>query len=144
MTEAAEEDCDTPSLAQIIHERLHFECHSACAVRLQEIEGRYRANPYHNAMHAADVTQSALCMLAADRMDEHLTPIELMCIIIACCIHDVGHYGVNNDFLVKTANEWALIYNDNSVNENMHVRVAFEVLQEPRNNIFTRVLLAQL
>eukprot|EP00892_Ulva_mutabilis_P003219 jgi/Ulvmu1/12899/UM098_0087.1 len=101
-----------------------------------EIEGRYRPNPYHNAMHAADVTQSAMCMIACDGLSEGLTDLELLCIIISCCIHDVGHYGVNNDFLVKTQHEWALIYNDTSVNENMHVRVAFEVLQEPECNIF--------
>lgn len=87
-------------------------------------------------MHAADVTQSAMCMIAYDGLSEGLTDLELLCIIISCCIHDVGHYGVNNDFLVKTQHEWALIYNDTSVNENMHVRVAFEVLQEPECNIF--------
>lgn len=103
---------------------------------LQEVESRYRANPYHNAMHAADVTQSALTMLAFDNMAEHLSDLELMCVIISCCIHDVGHYGVNNDFLVKTQHEWALIYNDTSVNENMHVRVAFEILQDSQCNIF--------
>jgi hypothetical protein len=102
----------------------------------QEVESRYRANPYHNAMHAADVTQSAVCMLEFDGLAEHMTDLELLCIIIACCIHDVGHYGVNNDFLVKTQHEWALIYNDTSVNENMHVRIAFEILQEPHCNIF--------
>jgi hypothetical protein len=77
-----------------------------------------------------------MTMLAFDSMGRHLTALELMCIIISCCIHDVGHYGVNNDFLVKTQHEWALIYNDTSVNENMHVRVAFEILQEPQCNIF--------
>lgn len=106
----------------------------------QEVEGRYRPNPYHNAMHAADVTQSAVCMLEFDNLSEHMSDLELLCIIIACCIHDVGHYGVNNDFLVKTQHEWALIYNDTSVNENMHVRIAFEILQEPHCNIFESAL----
>jgi hypothetical protein len=87
-------------------------------------------------MHAADVTQSAMCMIACDKLWQALTDLELLCIIISSCIHDVGHYGVNNDFLVKTQHEWALIYNDTSVNENMHVRVAFEVLQEVECNIF--------
>ena len=107
---------------------------------LQEVESRYRSNPYHNAMHAADVTQSAMCMLAFDDLGSHLTDLELMCIIISCCIHDVGHCGVNNDFLVKTQHEWALIFNDTSVNENMHVRVAFEILQQPQFNIFESAL----
>lgn len=104
--------------------------------KVQEIESRYRANSYHNAMHAADVTQSAMVMIATDNLADGLTDLELLCIILSCCIHDVGHYGVNNDFLVKTQHEWALVYNDTSVNENMHVRVAFEVLQMPECNIF--------
>lgn len=90
-------------------------------------------------MHAADVTQSAMVMIACDNLAEGLTDLELLCIILSCCIHDVGHYGVNNDFLVKTQHEWALVYNDTSVNENMHVRVAFEVLQKPECNIFEGV-----
>jgi 3'5'-cyclic nucleotide phosphodiesterase len=92
-------------------------------------------------MHAADVTQSALAMIASDNFCDGLTDLELLCIILSCCIHDVGHYGVNNDFLVKTQHEWALVYNDTSVNENMHVRVAFEVLQIPECNIFEGKLL---
>jgi 3'5'-cyclic nucleotide phosphodiesterase len=111
---------------------------------LQEIESRYRANSYHNAMHAADVTQSAMVMIAFDNLAAGLTDLELLCIILSCCIHDVGHYGVNNDFLVKTQHEWALVYNDTSVNENMHVRVAFEVLQMPECNIFEGVVLLHL
>lgn len=75
-------------------------------------------------------------MLAYDDMTAHLRPLETFCVIFACAIHDVGHAGVNNDFLVKTQHEWAMVYNDTSVNENMHVRVAFEILQDPACNIF--------
>ena len=76
-----------------------------------------------------------MCMLAIDNIGEQLTDLEKLCVILACAIHDVGHPGVNNDFLVKTGDPEALIYNDTSVNENMHVRVAFEILQLKECNI---------
>lgn len=81
-------------------------------VLLQVVESTYNKNPYHNAMHAADVTQSVMCMLVEDGVDQFLPPLELFCVIISCCIHDVGHFGVNNDFLVKTQHAEAFTYND--------------------------------
>lgn len=107
---------------------------------MQAVESRYQANPYHNSMHAADVLQSAMVMLETDNIRDVLTDMELLCIIISCCIHDVGHPGVNNDFLVKTGHEQAFFYDNNSVNENMHVRIAFEILQEDDCNVFEGAL----
>ena len=79
---------------------------------VQVVEDTYNLNPYHNAMHAADVTQSVMCMLAEDNLSAYLSSLELFCVIISCCIHDVGHFGVNNDFLVRTQHSEALVYND--------------------------------
>jgi hypothetical protein len=50
-----------------------------------------------------------------------LTPLEHIGAIVAAISHDVDHPGFNNNFLVNTKDEIALLYNDQSVLENHHV-----------------------
>ena len=40
-------------------------------------------------------------------------------------MHDIGHKGTNNSFLVQTGDCLAIIYNDISVLENMHSAKTF-------------------
>ena len=60
---------------------------------LQEIEAAYNDKPYHNSMHAADVTQSVGALLATDGFSDQLTDLELLAVILASVVHDVGHPG---------------------------------------------------
>lgn len=63
---------------------------------LQDIEDAYSSsNPYHNSTHAADVTQSLGCLLTHDAFSGHLSDMELLSMIIAAAVHDVGHPGVH-------------------------------------------------
>ena len=64
---------------------------------MQEIEGAYNPqNPYHNSIHAADVTQSLGCLLISDEFSSQLSDMELLSMIIAAAVHDVGHPGESN------------------------------------------------
>lgn len=40
-------------------------------------------------------------------------------------VHDFEHKGVNNDFLVRTGDALALLYNDHSPNENHHMAASW-------------------
>jgi hypothetical protein len=41
-----------------------------------------------------------------------LGAMEIFCVIIAAAVHDLGHPGVNNDYLVRTRDKTAIVYND--------------------------------
>ena len=56
--------------------------------------------PYHNTMHAADVTMMMHHFLLASNM-AWVSPIEHLTSLLAAAVHDVGHDGVNNLFHTK-------------------------------------------
>lgn len=68
-----------------------------------------------------------------------LGKLERFAIILASAVHDLGHRGVNNMFLIKTRDKQALIYNDRNVNENMHASLAFTLATDNDDlNLFKR------
>jgi len=98
---------------------------------LMTIEDHYLKDiPYHNNLHAADVTQSTHILLSSAALEEVFTPLEVLSAILASSIHDVDHPGVTNQYLVSTSSELAIIYNDESVLENHHLAVAFKLIQD--------------
>lgn len=49
--------------------------------------------------------QALGAMLAADSFARQLSDLEQLAVILAAAVHDVGHPGVNNDFLIRTQSE---------------------------------------
>ncbi|KAL1425041.1 hypothetical protein MTO96_019548 [Rhipicephalus appendiculatus] len=92
--------------------------------------GYHSNNPYHNSVHAADVTQAMHCFLLEDKIREHMTPVEAMASLIAAVTHDLDHPGVNQPFLIATSNHLAALYNNFSVLENHHWRSAVSCLRQ--------------
>ncbi|XP_021943426.2 uncharacterized protein LOC110842028 isoform X2 [Folsomia candida] len=93
-------------------------------------DGYHWRNPYHNAVHAADVTQAMHCFLQESMIFEKLTPIEILSALLAAVTHDLDHPGVNQPFLVATSNHLAALYKNSSVLENHHWRSAMGCLNE--------------
>ncbi|KAA0197337.1 hypothetical protein HAZT_HAZT003002, partial [Hyalella azteca] len=73
-------------------------------------EGYHTTNPYHNALHAADVTQAMHCYLQEEVIRQHMTPLETLAALLAAVCHDLDHPGVNQPFLIATDNHLAALY----------------------------------
>jgi len=97
---------------------------------LSAVEDSYvTSNPYHNALHAADVCVTVNYFLKQPGLARIVAPIDVLSTLLGALIHDLAHPGVNNTFLEATKNELAVTYNDVSVLENHHVATAFKLLQ---------------
>lgn len=97
---------------------------------MMTLEDHYvKDNPFHNSLHAADVTQSTHVLLNTPALESVFTPLEITAALFAACVHDVDHPGLTNQFLINSSSELALMYNDESVLENHHLAVAFKLLQ---------------
>lgn len=104
---------------------------------IKVIRATYRdENPYHNHIHAADVLQTTHIFLSVNDMRENFTDVELAAVLIGAIVHDAGHVGINNAFLVKTMHPLAQIYNGQSVLESCHASAALYLLSIPRYNFF--------
>lgn len=106
---------------------------------LRQVESCQMDNPYHNATHVADVVQSTHVLLTRDGLGMFVGKLELLAAVIAATMHDFEHKGFNNDFLIKTCDEWAIDSNDKSPNENHHLAAGFRVLYQPDCNFLHRM-----
>ncbi|XP_063988767.1 3',5'-cyclic-AMP phosphodiesterase isoform X3 [Diachasmimorpha longicaudata] len=107
---------------------------------MMTLEDNYvKDNPFHNSLHAADVTQSTHTLLNTPALESVFTPLEISAALFAATIHDVDHPGLTNQFLINSSSELAIMYNDESVLENHHLAVAFKLLQNEGCDIFANM-----
>merc|ERR1712228_850895 len=98
------------------------------------IEQNYKDIPYHNQIHAADVTHTMMHFCKSPLFAKNMTDLDRLSSFIAAFIHDVAHTGQNNDWHINASTDLALTYNDRSVLENHSVSVAFKILKDPKNS----------
>eukprot|EP01060_Flectonema_neradi_P032791 TRINITY_DN5301_c0_g1_i1.p1 TRINITY_DN5301_c0_g1~~TRINITY_DN5301_c0_g1_i1.p1 ORF type:complete len:1250 (+),score=316.79 TRINITY_DN5301_c0_g1_i1:76-3825(+) len=101
------------------------------------VEAGYHPNPYHNSMHAADVLHVTHYIVGPGGCKEKVqaTDEEVFAAIFAACVHDYNHPGINNAFHVRSQNYLAVLFNDRSVNENIHASSVFELMRMDKFNI---------
>uniref|UniRef100_A0A0N5D4C0 3',5'-cyclic-nucleotide phosphodiesterase n=1 Tax=Thelazia callipaeda TaxID=103827 RepID=A0A0N5D4C0_THECL len=127
--------------ADVIFERWKVNEALKCSMELisrwlSTIEAHYHAtNPYHNATHAADVLQATSYFLESPSVAHYVQEMHATAALIAAAVHDLDHPGRGNAFLINTQQPLALLYNDQSVLENHHVALAFQLTLQSTNNI---------
>ncbi|KAM9036667.1 dual specificity calcium/calmodulin-dependent 3',5'-cyclic nucleotide phosphodiesterase 1A isoform 2-T2 [Sarcophilus harrisii] len=96
-------------------------------------------NPYHNLIHAADVTQTVHYILLHTGLMHWLNELEILAMVFAAAIHDYEHTGTTNNFHIQTRSDVAILYNDRSVLENHHVSAVYRLMQEDEMNILANL-----
>ncbi|KAL0486744.1 cAMP phosphodiesterase regA [Acrasis kona] len=99
------------------------------------LKKKYVGNYYHNFRHCIDVTQYAYMLVNDSKLGSMLSLADKFMQLTAALVHDVGHPGVNNNYLIATQDDLALVYNDRSVLENHHATIAFRLLSKDKYNI---------
>mmetsp|Transcript_24983 Transcript_24983/g.24719 ORF Transcript_24983/g.24719 Transcript_24983/m.24719 type:complete len:184 (+) Transcript_24983:236-787(+) len=59
--------------------------------------------------------------------------------ILGAAVHDYEHPGVNNLYLINSADKLAIRYNDESVLESHHIAAASDLLKTPQYNVFRKM-----
>jgi len=112
---------------------------STCACFVDGVLNGYTSPvevPYHNWMHAVDATLSMNVMLELCVTGFYFTAYERFALAVAAVCHDIGHPGMNNQFLIQTLHPLAVRYNDISPLENLHCATLFELASRPGMMIF--------
>lgn len=106
---------------------------------IRDVSAHYRSdNPFHNALHAADVLQTTHVYLCQRDVKENFSDVELLALLFAAMVIDVGHPGINSELLQRTNHPIATLFHDESPLESMHYMIAFALLDEPANNFLKK------
>ena len=122
------------------HEIMNYNKYEKWCKKIDE--GYSKMNSYHTNIHAADVTQTCLIYFKLGKINEicNLSKNSKCAVFLSCICHDFKHPGVNNNFLKETKSPLALLYNDVSILENMHLAETFKLINSNDTyNIFDKV-----
>merc|ERR1712228_405745 len=72
-----------------------------------------------------------------------INTLDCFAILISASVHDVGHPGHGNSFEIATESQLAVTYNDQSVLENMHISLAWNLLKRQNCNILCNMTKSQ-
>eukprot|EP00948_MAST-09A_sp_MAST-9A-sp1_P002685 g2685.t1 len=102
---------------------------------VREVRREYLRNLYHNFYHAVDVAHAIYRFMSMIDAQNHISFVEMLALQTAALCHDMGHPGVNNNYLIASRNQLAMTYNDKSPLENMHCAALYAVLSDENANI---------
>lgn len=75
------------------------------------VKKNYRKNvAYHNWRHAFNTAQSMFSLLKSGRLQNNLSDLEVLALMIATLSHDLDHRGVNNAYIQRSDHPLAQLY----------------------------------
>lgn len=114
---------------QAIHE-INFELDEVCLTKfICCVCENYNRNHFHNFQHAVNILQMTYMLLKRTNMINKLESHIVISSLIAALSHDVDHPGNTNSYEINSLSKFAKLYNDNSVLENHHCTLTFELME---------------
>eukprot|EP01105_Mastigella_eilhardi_P002305 TRINITY_DN1282_c1_g1_i1.p1 TRINITY_DN1282_c1_g1~~TRINITY_DN1282_c1_g1_i1.p1 ORF type:complete len:790 (+),score=195.96 TRINITY_DN1282_c1_g1_i1:302-2371(+) len=103
----------------------------------EAVEESYHSdNPFHNQVHAADVLQATYYLITRPSVTPLLAEDSVFVALVSAAIHDCGHTGRTNAFMIETRSDLALTYNDIAVLESNSLAIFFKICAHESHNIF--------
>ena len=102
------------------------------------VRKNYRQVTYHNWAHAFGVTQTMFVLLTSAGLDKHLSPLEMMAMLVACICHDLDHRGTNNSFEGLKKSDLSKLYGTSTM-ERHHFDMFVMILNCDENNFLVNL-----
>jgi len=100
------------------------------------VRTRYLKNPFHNWKHGFCVFHHSYLILSEVSKKKGWSRNSILYLLVSALSHDVGHPGNTNDFEINSQSERAVRYNHQSVLENHHCSLCFQIMRDPSCNLF--------
>ncbi|XP_073495802.1 cGMP-specific 3',5'-cyclic phosphodiesterase isoform X2 [Phyllobates terribilis] len=101
------------------------------------VKKNYRKNvAYHNWRHAFNTAQCMFAALRTGKIQNKLSDLEILSLMIATLSHDLDHRGVNNSFIQRSEHPLAQLY-CHSIMENHHFDQCLMILNSQGNQILS-------
>ncbi|XP_056090798.1 cGMP-specific 3',5'-cyclic phosphodiesterase, partial [Rhinichthys klamathensis goyatoka] len=95
------------------------------------VKKNYRKNVvYHNWRHAFNTSQCMFAVLKSGRVQNNLSDLEVLALMIATLSHDLDHRGVNNSYIKRSDHPLAQLY-CHSTMEHHHFDQCLMILNSP-------------
>jgi hypothetical protein len=85
---------------------------------------------FHNFAHATNVLHCASIIWNKIDNAKYFDSVDLLAIFVGCISHDLDHFGLGNSYFVKTGHPLAQAVNNQSVMENYHIHMAFNLINK--------------
>ncbi|OCT93510.1 hypothetical protein XELAEV_18011188mg [Xenopus laevis] len=102
---------------------------------LTSVQKLYQENPFHNFYHGFSVIQMMYCVISQCQLQEHLSPIDILTLMVAAICHDLDHPGLSNSYQVNAQTDLARRYHNKSPLENHHWAGTWQILSQEQSNL---------